>query len=34
MGKIHERLDDKLIEFIGRQHMFFVGTAPDSPDWN
>lgn len=32
MGKIHERLDDKLIEFIVRQHMFFVGTAPDSPD--
>ena len=32
MGKIHEQLDDKLIEFIGRQHMFFVGTAPDSPD--
>jgi hypothetical protein len=32
MGKIHERLDEKLIEFIGRQHMFFVGTAPDSPD--
>jgi hypothetical protein len=32
MGKIHERLDDQLIEFIGRQHVFFVGTAPDSPD--
>ena len=32
MGKVHERLDDKLIEFIGRQHMFLVGTAPDSPD--
>jgi Pyridoxamine 5'-phosphate oxidase len=32
MGKIHERLDDRLIEFIGKQHLFFVGTAPDSPD--
>ena len=32
MGKIHERLDGKLIEFIGSQHMFFVGTAPDSPE--
>jgi hypothetical protein len=32
MGKVYERLDDKLIEFIGRQHVFFVGTAPDSPD--
>ena len=32
MGKLYDRLDDKLIEFIGRQHMFFVGTAPDSPD--
>ena len=32
MGKIHEQPDDKLIEFIGRQHIFFVGTAPDSTD--
>jgi Pyridoxamine 5'-phosphate oxidase len=32
MGKIHERLDDRLIEFITKQHLFFVGTAPDSPD--
>ncbi len=32
MGKLYERLDDKLIEFIGRQHLFFVGTAPDSPE--
>jgi hypothetical protein len=32
MGKVYERLDDKLVEFIGRQHLFFVGTAPDSPD--
>jgi Pyridoxamine 5'-phosphate oxidase len=31
MGKVHERLDDRLIEFIGKQHLFFVGTAPDSP---
>ncbi len=32
MGKVHERLDDGLMRFIGRQHLFFVGTAPDSPD--
>jgi hypothetical protein len=32
MGKVYERLDDKLVEFIGRQHLFFVGTAPDAPD--
>ena len=32
MGKVYDRLDDKLAGFIGRQHMFFVGTAPDSPD--
>ncbi len=32
MGKVYERLDDKLVEFIGRQHLFFVGTAPDEPD--
>lgn len=32
MGEVHERLDDKLVEFIGRRHLFFVGTAPDSPE--
>jgi hypothetical protein len=32
MGKVHERPDDKLIEFFGKQHTFFVGTAPDCPD--
>jgi hypothetical protein len=32
MGKLHDRLDDSLMEFIGRQHMFFVGTAPASTD--
>jgi hypothetical protein len=32
MGKIYDRIDDKLAGFIGRQHVFFVGTAPDSPD--
>ena len=32
MGKVYERLDDKLVEFIGRQHVFFVGTAPTEPD--
>lgn len=28
MGKILEQLDDRLIEWIGAQHLFFVGTAP------
>jgi Pyridoxamine 5'-phosphate oxidase len=32
MGKVYEHLDDSLIGFIGRQHLFFVGTAPDSPE--
>ena len=32
MGKVYDRIDDKRAEFIRRQHMFFVGTAPDSPD--
>ena len=32
MGKVYERLDESLVGFIGRQHLFFVGTAPDSPD--
>jgi hypothetical protein len=32
MGKIYERLDESLVDFIGRQHVFFVGTAPDAPD--
>lgn len=28
MGKVYERIDDRLREFIERQHMFFVATAP------
>ncbi len=32
MGKSYDQLDDSLIAFIGRQHLFFVGTAPDSAD--
>src|SRR4051812_32398641 len=32
MGKVYERLDDRLAAFIGRQHVFFVGTAPTEPD--
>src|SRR4051795_11121752 len=31
MGKVYDQIDEKLAGFIGRQHMFFVGTAPDSP---
>jgi hypothetical protein len=32
MGKVYEALDEALVGFIGRQHVFFVGTAPDSPE--
>lgn len=32
MGKVYDRIDDKLAGFLRRQHMFFVGTAPDDPD--
>ena len=32
MGKIFDELDDRLIEFIARQHMFFVATAPAGPE--
>ena len=28
MGKIYDQLDDKLTDFISRQRMFFVATAP------
>lgn len=28
MGKVLEALDDKLIDWIGQQHIFFVATAP------
>src|SRR3954449_2375181 len=28
MGKVFDPIDDKLAAWIGRQHMFFVGTAP------
>lgn len=32
MGKTHERIDDQLASWIARQRMFFVSTAPLSPD--
>ncbi len=32
MGKTYEELDQKLIDWIGRQKMFFVATAPLSGD--
>src|SRR6478752_9373352 len=28
MGKVFQEIDDKLADWISRQHMFFVGTAP------
>jgi hypothetical protein len=30
MGRVYEELDDRLAEWIGRQSMFFVATAPSS----
>jgi hypothetical protein len=32
MGKLFAELDDDLRAFIARQHVFFVATAPLSPD--
>ena len=32
MGKVHERIDDRLRAFIEEQQVFFVGTAPAGPD--
>lgn len=32
MGKIYERIDDRLRDWIGRQPLFFVGTAPLAGD--
>jgi hypothetical protein len=32
MGKVYEELNESLVDFIGRQHVFFVGTAPTSPE--
>jgi hypothetical protein len=31
MGKVDDQLDSGLADYIGRQHVFFVGTAPASP---
>jgi hypothetical protein len=28
MGSVHESLDDKLVGWIGEQHVFFVASAP------
>jgi hypothetical protein len=32
MGKVYEEIDKGLGDFIGRQHLFFVGTAPTDLD--
>ena len=32
MGRLYDALDDPLREWIGRQHMFFVATAPNDAD--
>ena len=31
MAKVFDSIDDKLAAWIGRQRMFFVGTAPSGP---
>ncbi len=32
MGKTYERIDDRVRQWMDRQHMFFVGTAPLAKD--
>jgi hypothetical protein len=32
MGKVHDGIDCKLAAWIGRQRLFFVGTAPSGAD--
>lgn len=32
MGKVYDQIDEKLAAFLGRQQVFFVGTAPNEPD--
>ena len=32
MGRQYEQLDDRLSDFIRRQHVFFVGTAPSGSE--
>jgi Pyridoxamine 5'-phosphate oxidase len=32
MGKVYDGIDDRLADFLGRQHVFFVGTAPTDLD--
>ena len=32
MGKVHDRIDERLRSFIGEQQVFFVGTAPSGAD--
>jgi hypothetical protein len=32
VAKLFESIDDKIVDWIGKQHMFFVGTAPSGDD--
>ena len=32
MGKVYDGIDERLAEFLKRQHVFFVGTAPMDPE--
>jgi len=31
MGRVYDGIDERLAEFLRRQHVFFVGTAPTDP---
>jgi predicted pyridoxine 5'-phosphate oxidase superfamily flavin-nucleotide-binding protein len=32
VGKVHARIDARMRDFVARQHVFFVGTAPRADD--
>ena len=32
MGRLYDTIDDSMRQWIAKQPMFFVGTAPDDPD--
>lgn len=32
MGAVHDRINEALVQWIGRQHVVFVATAPLAPD--
>ena len=32
MGKVYDRIDDSLQQWVSEQHLYFVGTAPNDPE--